>query len=44
MDYEDSVAHAYEQAHKERSIKALRRKAESLGLIVTEPELVMEVS
>lgn len=44
MDYKDPGAHTYDEAHKERSIRALRRKAESLGLIVTEPDLVGEVS
>lgn len=44
MDYKDPGADAYEQAHKERSIKVLRRKAESLGFSLTELEPVMEVS
>ena len=43
IDYQDPGADAYDKAHNERSIRALKRKAELLGLTVLEPDTV-EVS
>lgn len=41
MAYQDPGADAYEQAHRERSVRALKRKAESLGLTLLEQEPVI---
>ena len=43
IDYKDPGADAYDSAHRERSIRALKRKAELLGLTVLESDTV-EVS
>jgi len=37
IDYKDPGADAYDNAHRERSIRALKRKADSLGLTILEP-------
>jgi len=37
IDYQDPGADAYDKAHRERSVRALKRKAELLGLTLVEP-------
>jgi transposase len=44
MEYQDPGADAYDQAHQQRSIRALKRRAEALGFDLLEQPAVIQVS